>query len=487
MHRIKVKDIKVIYEEDNNEIKEFIGILKNNYYLFEDYLEGKEISFIPINREDIVYIDNPLVYADEVIKEYTYNERAFHKFDNIPLEKLYIGFLARKLDVDKNKSFVNIDYNVSNERYDMSFYYIVSYHYFKEKGRLNDYVNFIKYRKEKQEILKWLQNKVRYNVCNMLLEKVTKYFDDYFCNNIETITKAIELEFDKDDIIEDKKELQQMDHLECEYLFKKFLMFIKAPKEWFLKFEELKKNKRIIYKNMGEKIDRSRCFLEDGVLKILIDDEGTVISFIDLVHEFMHYVSWKSTGTIGEYAIIELPSIFFEKLSSMFLVENGYDKKILEAVYKERENNNYMTSISIMYVFEVINDFIKNGCIEKEKEIIKIQKYIDLIKEDRVSLNKIIHMYNKMGREFKAECIVDNKYDKLTKDIIEKGPFMILGYQYILGTIISDEILKKHDIDMIEKMILVTSNLSDYQLEDIINLFDISLKPIESIKKKEYN
>ena len=70
---------------------------------------------------------------------------------------------------------------------------------------------------------------------------------------------------------------------------------------------------------------------------------------------------------------------------------------------------------------------------------------------------------------------VDKECDLLIESLIKNGLLVINGYQYLLDTFLADEVLKQISIDstIITKMIKITNELGDMNLQNILDLFNM--------------
>ena len=77
--------------------------------------------------------------------------------------------------------------------------------------------------------------------------------------------------------------------------------------------------------------------------------------------------------------------------------------------------------------------------IDKDKEIMKMKKYIERIKGNKAEFQAFKNVYDKMNIGLDAEEIINRKYDSLIMDIVQNGPNVILKYRYIIGTFLADK------------------------------------------------
>ena len=486
MVKERINDIEVIYDESSNEIEEFKIILKNNYALIKKKIgDIRVISFIKCNDEKVLYLEKPIEFVNNIIKGFLDNGDIILSFENTSLEEMYLNFLTRKLNVKEDKRIIEINPYISNEFFYQLFYYFIGYHYYKEKNDMDSYLDYVKYHKSYNEVIDWFMNKVRFSTSNILLGELINYFDDTFVNNIDEITTILNNELTEENIntlVANKKKLKPVTRRELEYLFIKFLDYIKAPGSWYKIYNTLKTNKNIIYTKTNRDIDASQCFVDNGELKILIDSDDSIRDLISLVHEFIHYVSHIDKSTIGNYAILEFPSIFFERLCAEFLVDIGYDERIINAILRDRKESNLLLCMKIGGIYNIINRFIKNGPINEQEEIERVTRRINLLMQDENAKHSFINMYEKANLTYNVKDIVYRNYDNLIRSIVENGPSVVLGYQYVIGTLLTEKLFENVDEELIKKMITITNELKMMTLQDIENIFDVNVIKEKVIK-----
>ena len=285
---------------------------------------------------------------------------------------------------------------------------------------------------------------------------------------------------------------------ELDKLFIEFLNSVKAPIEWINMYENLKRERKIIFKKC-ENIHLSKCYRKNEDLKILITTDGSICAFYSLVHEFAHYVSMKNFKSDTTSPIAELPSIFFEKLALEFLKNKGYSQEIINTILKIRNENNTEICLNLSSLFIDLSRYINGGEITREAKI-KYQEenqkcihefktnFIKMCEENKIPIPDQFFLEDK---ELDIPKLVDEETDDLIKDFIQNGILILDGYQYLLDTFLAEEILKRreNDTDIISKMFKITNELKNISLKDIITIFSMEdlfneTKDKEKIYKK---
>ena len=206
--------------------------------------------------------------------------------------------------------------------------------------------------------------------------------------------------------------------------------------------------------------------------KIKIDFTGDIKSFVTLSHEFAHYISTQK-GKEQSLIIRELPSIYFENLACHYLETLGYTKKDINNIILSRKRNNLYIYGDAISILEGINKQINTGRLTKEDlmqpfiEANTILKENDQDKDFFTNIDKI------------ASFVCDEKIDT----ILTKGALAFNGIQYIISTIIAQELLNSKNSNTHSKMFNLTENLSYYNLQKVLAEFNISIFNQDTPKK----
>ena len=393
MNLIKIKDIEIRYN-NNQEIDYIKNVINNNYNLFLSLLgESKVISLIPTKDDGVVYISNFDETFYEVVNQTFNNEGNKVLLENPDLlPAFYIETLIRK-NANNPMSLVQPNPNVSDEM----LYSLIAYIYFTKTGTFDDFVNYLKEKKETDKILNWLQTETRFDAYNYLLKTTTDYLiqnDFDFLQNISSITNMM-LTQSLNNVLAQESEteikLPTITIQEFDNLFNEFLVYINAPKSWKQAYDELKSSGRISFEKQVEDLDTSMCYRDDNdVLRILVSTDGTIKSFCSFVHEFMHYIPMQDSINLTQFSISEFPSIFFEKISAQFLRDKGYKQDVVDRVVRDRNKNNTEIYTGISSLFNDISAYINGGAISRDKKILFWENNFRAIQETREKLAKLM-------------------------------------------------------------------------------------------------
>lgn len=494
MNCIKMGDINLQYDESITDIERIKKIIKLNEFLFSDY-KDKTISFVEQNDcdDNVVYVNNFDEFFDNLLKQLL-NDTKFIFSLNQPelLPALYIQLLIKKESIN-DETFIQLDDNITDDM----LWFVLACKFFDCKNQFDELSNFLKYRNDKELIFEWLKQTQRFNTYNYLLEIASNYlkeYDFYFFDNIDEIfSKMNEKNFDY--VISSKNsnyKLQKLSLEDLENIFFGFLDKIKAPKEWKETYIDLKNNNRIIFEESKDGKDNSKCFIDDdGIRKIKVTTNGTVNDFISFVHEFIHYVSLQKD--MPPFSLLEFPSIYYERVAAIYLIDIGFDENIIKSVIENRNKNNFGKYYDLFGILLDMCRYNKKGNIIREDKVELLKKATEATNE---CVENLINIFLEAGKpidELQSLIIkdydfgkeVDNECDYYTKEFIKNGLLVLDGYQYLTDSYLADSVLEKEDDDTIlDKMVFITENLSDFNIETISKYLGIEDAFTKKSKRK---
>lgn len=477
MHFIQIGDIKLQYDESITDIERIKKIINLNEFLFSDY-KDKTISFVEQNTSDdnVVYVNNFDEFFDDLLKQLLNDTSFISSLDNKDLlPALYIQLLVKKESIN-GETLIQLNDNITDDM----LWFIIACKFFDCKNQFNELSNFLKYRSDKEHIFEWLKQTQRFNTYNYLLDITLnnlKEYDFYFFDNInEIFSKMNEKNFDYVLSSETSSyKLQKMSLEAFENIFFGFLNKIKAPKEWKEIYIDLKNNDRIIFEESKDGKDNSKCFIDDdGIRKIKVTIDGTINVFILFVHEFSHYVSLQKN--MPPFSLLEFPSIYYERVAAIYLINIGFDENIIKSVIEDRNKNNFGIYYDLLDLFLDICRYNKKGNIIREEKVELLKKATESTNE---CIENLINIFLEAGKpidELQSLIIkdcdygkkVDNACDYYTIEFIKNGLLVLYGYQYLTDSYLADSVLEKEDDDTIkDKMIYITENLSNFNIETI--------------------
>ena len=479
MYKQIINDLELYYNESNlSEIDSIIETIKKNYSLIKPYLKNfKKVSLIPVEDDEIIVISNFNEIFRQIIEK-EFNNEEINKLmnDEETLAILYIELLERK--IINNYKNIDIYFKPNPALDDEILYSLIAKYYYEKKYTFEEFIEYLKRKDNYKNIEAWLQDKVRFISYNYLISKIIDDMKKESFNVFEQIRDILLIMIEKSKKINyyEKKqiELPELSDKELDNLFYEYLNYINAPKDWFEKYEYLKKE------------------------KLIKNNDKTIKKISRFIHEFFHCISLQNITDASKYFYIsEFPSIFYEKKFYEFLEEKKeYSKDIIDFISHNREENNYNISSNLEPILVDILIYETNGSIKKEKKIEYYTNKLNYYKEFIDKINKVIKkqktkikikLIENEYENINIEEFVNQEYDYNTIEIIKNGFQIINGYQYLLDTILADNILEKSKTDttIMQKMIEVTNNFKNMNLNKIMELFNIEEKLNNKIKSKK--
>lgn len=466
MKRFLIGNLEILYDDgDESEINRIKSIINNNPSFFASH-----------DKETIRINDFDNYFKDIVASAFIKNSDIFSNKDSILA--LFIVSLVRN-NPDYENSLFKLDVDVSDDLLNA----LIAYKYYEKNGSFSDFIKYLMERQNTDKILEWLYTEYRWDTYNYLLEisvNTLKDFDFKFLDIMSDmvnsfLTEALKNYFSCDE--ENKKQLPLLSYEQLDSLFCKFLNSIKAPQEWVSMYYELKENNKIHFVEVGSR-DSECCLDDDGLLQLIIENDGTIDTFYTLVHEFIHYVTRVRKDLRAEqFSIAEFPSIFYEKMASRYLNEEGYSLDVVNSVMKMRNKNNSGIYLEKLSIFMAIIRYINDGELKREDMIKFGEEQFKIIQQAREKFEELSgdDFFSSEIAKIDVGSLVDKECDSMIDGFMRDGLLVIDGYQYIVGTFLAEGVLEKADSDsmIFDKMIRVTENLTDTNLENILVLFDI--------------
>ena len=477
MNYIVFKDIDIFYSDKcEADAIAFLNILKNNYFSTMDYLQllNPNIKILCFakndpfnNRDDVLLVDNKDEFINCFLDAHTDKQLAA-AYEKMDLKSYYLEFIIRKYDLVN--SFFKIS-NDSNEKFFELYDYLVAYYYFKNNGSIEEYKEFLKYRTNIETIYNWVVEKVRYDAYNYLLSLYYEYYksDEKFIEELPLIMDIVNGNTVSCKV--NSENLPKLSREELHQLFYEFLNYINAPISWKNAYDYLRDNNLIEFKKSG---DESCYYVDDkGKEKICISADENIDSFRLFVHEFVHYVSHYNCESPSLHVLDEVPSIYFETIAAIFLAKKGYGNDFFDYVIDYRDNSNRQTYLCHTFVFNDLIKYMTRGPITCEEKNLTYSLAFTKLGESKFKdfASSNAELSNKMVDIFTLRAL------NISSDVIIKG----LGCSYIIGAYLRDITLDILDMDDgLDKMIYLTEHLKDFDLEDTLKYFGISIEPKSS-------
>ena len=484
--------------EKENELKRLQEIIENNLSLIQILFNDK------INEDTLDIDDNFEKDFDKLVIDF------FKENQNNNLNELYIYYLSLNEDKDLESLFIKeIDENIDEEIIED----LIAYQYFTRHNNTKDFIKFLKERHKTKEIYRWLETETKNTAFKYLLKHTTRFLkeNNYEFLEIDNNATSIMLE----DIYNNwtvydlnEYELKEFNKENLEELFFEFLNFINAPQNWYEQYTILKNNDRKIFeeKNKEDEDESSCCYIDkDDQPIIIIYDDNTISTFTDFVHEFVHSLSMNKNTSYKPTS--ELPSIFFEILSAIFLYTKGYPKETINEKLSFRKYDSLDSIMQLYYNNSKLKNMLHKYNINPKLKNYW-QKHINLNEETANTIYKIneenkgfVQIVTEKGKEketkdffineFLNNCYADKKkYNNTTEALLEYGFFIVDVYQYLIGFYITNILLNRlyKDDTIIPNMIDIANNLNELTLEDILKILNIEMNNNKTkTLKKEIN
>ena len=345
---------------------------------------------------------------------------------------------------------------------------------------------------QQQEIEEWLYNKYSFELLNYLIkvqyQKIVQRLLLGKEENIEeTLNTMIRITATKEFLREgQEKECNlSLSSKEIDQLCEEFLIKIEPSLNWYKIFCMAKQagvfiedsnDKKIIENEIG--IDEWTCFQHtDGNWYIYSPSTGTILDSIYKIHEFIHYLINTTPPILEEniYILKELPSLFFEELMRMFLIEKGYPKEEIEKDKFNRELGISKMSSALLDILFYIEQISHGEKITLEQELMR-QKEIKKIYEE-------LEPDKKISLNFLKENVLKTTKNSI-EELIEDPLFVEETYPYIIGYQYSEILLEraKQDKSIITNMINMIPGIKTLTTNEVINRLGLT-----SLRKKSGN
>lgn len=480
MKEININGLKILYQnEDAKTINEITNFVNKYTFLFVDF----------VNKE--IYIEQFWQLVNKIITEFFKDEevkKVINQADYLP--SCYLSYMILN-DSTENGSLIQLPEDITKEK---TFFLLVS-HFFQYD--VDKIITLLKKddRNDNDKLIEQIKNKERFNVYNYILKASLNYLEQYdflFFENLDIIIEKFNKENFEYITSKENREipelkLPKLSKEEFDNLVYEFLGYINAPFEWIEKYNYLKSENLITFK-YSDVIDNGACYMENGIRKIRIESDQTIKTFITFIHEYIHYISLENGNP--QFSLLEFPSIYFENITALFLISFGYNQDILNYVLSRRKNGNFDLYASKIGFLSKVCSYKKNGPIEKEKIVNFLEKQKEIIndfKKDMYNILKEEEMPDFLQKleYYNSEEMANKDCDADIEEFIKSGLLILNGYQYLVGTILSYDILDSNSNAFNPLMIDITNNLGEYTIEKIMSTFAIESQPRELIKEKK--
>lgn len=474
MNTVIIENIKIIYSK-KQDIQEIIKIIELNNYLFLDF-KNKTLDLtntLNSNNRNIISVSNFNDFFNNLLKNFLEKQDIQEVLkSNKLLPSLYLQLLAKKSD---NSFLVSVQLNNIS---DNILWLLIACKYYSIDEQFDKISNFLKYRTNEEDIIIWLKETQRFTSYNYLLEITLiflKQYDLSFCNHLKDIITAYSKKITT--YLTTTKENYKLDKMTLEEVnstFLDFLRVINAPKEWQNIYQNLLKNNKIIYVYNKENINISCARKKvDGDIIITVLNDGTINTFISLVHEFMHYFTLKDSNI--PFSLHEFPSIYFEHIAAKYLISIGYNRNIVENTIQFRSENNFSIYQSLLDIMLDINDYQENGPLTIEQKIEDRKKgdemLINVLRNAGINNDLLESLISRASDIKQYEKEINAQYDSKILKFMKHGLLILNGYQYLIDSYLADILLEK---DIGNKIFYVVENLENFTIDSILKYLGVN-------------
>ncbi len=479
-------------EEEEAEIENIINMIKTNRLLFNTSVDSTII--IDHHSPDKIKVEDNNTYIvkqfddlfDYVVERLISNPEYLAIFNQPELmPALYIQLLSKKLLVNEEASpFLLLPNHAEDDLYTL-----IALKYFDNKHQFTELTTFLKTRNNQEQLFDWLQQTERFNVYNYLLELTVDMFkeDDLdFFTTMDDILYKMRTNFVKSFLSEDNQDkeisIPQLSSAQAENLLIDFLKQIHVPEEWISLYFSLKEKNYIIYEKVGEDgKNHSACYFdqEDQAYKLKITDYDHAKTFLNLVHEFAHYISLQKGQ--GPYSLLEYPSIYYERVAGQYLITRGYDPEVVEYLLS-RQKNNYDLYCTLADLFLDINSYGRGKPIRREEKIASSKRKVEAMLEAKKELLKLSEDYQISIRDsfvLEIEPLdydkeVDGECDDYINAFLIDGIDILNGYQYLIADYLVEKTLENKNQAIDQAMIEITTNLPNYNMNSVLETLNLT-------------
>lgn len=417
--------ITITYEKSQeNEAQKALKFLENNSFLTDSLSKEKTIT---VDVKNFYSLANKMVQdkLETLELDNIINDENF-------LLRTYIISLTDTIK-DGSKPLLKFKKRISPD----FTYFLLAIKYC--NYNVDKIVDLLDKRENGIKLFDWLGDNVRYDTYNYLLEISSGslkdgdsfFYDnlDWFLANMEDKIPALEQSYSK------VEKLEELAPEKIDELFKEFLNRINAPDSWKQGYSWLREEK-LIYFNAENEFKFTKV-------------SDTTRDFILLTSRFIHFITSKNGNE--RISLYDFPTTYYENIAAQFLASKGYsDEIVTDTIDNQNRACKYFYDTYFSLLSEV-NKYKNNGQIVRE----------DIIEEGFT--------------EEQADATCDNRTFKL----LSEGGLMITTYKYLVGTMLTNQVLASNRADTKEKMIDITENLDSYNAKDIMNYFNTEKKLIK--------
>jgi len=281
--------------------------------------------------------------------------------------------------------------------------------------------------------------------------------------------------------------LSSLSHEDLDKHFRDFLMIADPEGDYLKIYEDMLEKGNIVYidelsdkekEELSKKTPYTKKFNrffyagDDGVGKIYIERFGTIEDLSSIAHEFAHYVAYeKNKDYKNDPSIVvnEFPSTFYEILAFKYLANLGYPTEEIQNLNAQRFGFIYNSGIDLTLLNGYLRLFLANNYnITSEEDIAfresNIENFVE--KNGMDAFKDVVKNYPAFAD---PEYMAHEYCDAANASLYNNRHAYAMLYQYVLGNHLALENIKKLNSDTLKYMKQVTFNLTNINVEDLLN------------------
>lgn len=498
---LETKVIPIEYDDKTKEEAEKLKeIIERNQMLFQIFLAGnKKISFLDSDEDttlEITSIGNFKQLLSSFIPSHMeLLQTRVYTDGGEDTDTVFLKMMLHDIIASREDSELEIDSELSNNI--NTIYSVVAFNYYKEQNtpeKIIDYI-FNPTGEEKEKIFKWLNEKERYNLMNMLLEEEYQNIlslesiehDSYLRTHLEELLELSEIDISERFKYKDKKTvtLPTINQQDLDKLCIEFFIKIDPSLKWLKIYNKLKQNKNILYgESFPDPCSKWGCIETTDDVYIYAPLEGNISDFMYFIHEFAHCVTLlhKEKGEYIPSSIQEFSPLFFERLATNFLRKKGYNDSDIKNLEEQRIIATITNRSDISPSLRYLIDYLTKGPITFETEKIKMDRIRNAIPDDLPDeMKDLLNSLMATGDEENVHI----KIDAENAFLIEHPNCIFEEYPYIVGSELADATMFKLNENpmLIYTMLSITENLTKENYASVCGKLGFDTQGIKESKQ----
>ncbi len=348
------------------------------------------------------------------------------------------------------------------------------------------------------KLYRWTQEKARYPLLNTLISSSLAqiYLEDekyrptdyFLITNVEPIFKFIGSELSRFFTANEypKIILPKMNREKIHALVFEFLKEIDPTLTFVNRYREALNNGRLMdYHALPKEVKEQLKDNEDSNGNVnltaytnhgahmVVSYTNTIEDFETIVHELFHYFYAEQHEQFPPYTLNEFYPIFYEMLSSSFLVHKGYPIEVIQTLKNQRTANTFALIKYFSPLFRYIKFFFElSGNITEKADIYSLNEgYKETVSNLTLDMQRQMHSH--LPSFFDAKTFAHENCDNAIESLITNHKEWIKLYSYIIGDYLSflGNNRAQKDFSIVEKInqcLLEGPSLDPYKVFKIV-------------------